>query len=271
MNIRNLFASLLVLAVVASCTTNTVTGRKQLSIIPASQLQSMSYTQYTSFLQENKVVTGNTEQSAMIKRVGTRIQKAVETYMAQQGASSKLEGFKWEFNLVDDPTVNAWCMPGGKVVFYTGILPVCKDEAGVAVVMGHEVAHAVANHGGERMSQGLVVQGVGTGLQIAMQEKPALTQQIFMQAFGASSQVGMLKFSRVHESEADEMGIIFAAMAGYDPRNAPAFWERMKAMSGGQSPPEFMSTHPSHDTRIQQLNALLPKAIKIYDKYKGQY
>jgi predicted Zn-dependent protease len=270
MKFRHLIVFALAAAAVWACSKNPVTGRKQLSIIPASELQSMSYTQYSQFLQQNKL-SSNAEQTAMIKRVGSRIQKAVEAYMAEKGQSDRLKGFKWEFNLVDDPTQNAWCMPGGKVVFYTGILPVCKDEAGVAVVMGHEVAHAVANHGGERMSQGLAVQGLGAGLQIAMNEKPGLTQQLFMQAFGAGSQLGMLKFSRVHESEADEMGIYFSAMAGYDPRSAPAFWERMKAMSGGQAPPEFMSTHPSHDTRIQQLNALLPKATALYEQYKGKY
>lgn len=268
---KHLVLALLALAAVfGGCSTNAVTGRKQLSIIPASQLQSLSYAQYSQFLGSNKLST-NQEQTAMIKRVGARIQKAVTAYMAEKGQSSKLDGFKWEFNLVEDKTLNAWCMPGGKVVFYTGILPVCKDESGVAVVMGHEVAHAIANHGGERMSQGLVVQGLGAGLQVALQEKPALTQQLFMQSFNAGSQMGLLKYSRVHESEADEMGIIFSAMAGYDPREAVAFWQRMSAMSGGQAPPEFMSTHPSHETRISQLNALMPKALQIYEQNKGKY
>ncbi len=158
--------------------------------------------------------------------------------------------------------------PGGKVVFYTGILPICQDEAGVAVVMGHEIAHAVANHGGERMSQGLATQLGGTALQVALSDKPALTQGLFAQAFGVSSQLGMLKFSRTHESEADEMGIYFMAIAGYNPQTAPQFWQRMKASSGGQAPPEFLSTHPSNDTRIRDLNALMPKAVAMYNKYK---
>ena len=262
--------ALLSVVFVFSCSTNPVTGRKQLDFMPASQLQSMSYTQYDQFLKQNKL-SSDREKTAMIKRVGQRIQKAVEIYMAEKGQSDRLDGFKWEFNLVDSPELNAWCMPGGKVVFYTGILSVCKNEAGVAVVMGHEIAHAVANHGGERMSQGMMVQGVGAGLQVALQEKPALTQNLFMQAFGIGSKLGMLKYSRVHESEADEMGIIFAAMAGYNPRAAPVFWQRMKQMSSGQQPPEFMSTHPSHDTRIQELNAMLPKSIKLYEQYKDQY
>lgn len=270
MKLQNVFAVILTAFFVFGCSTNPITGRKQLAIIPASQMHAMSYTQYSQFLNQNKV-SKDQAQTAMIKRVGSRIQKAVEAYMAEKGQSDRLEGFKWEFNLVDDPTLNAWCMPGGKVVFYTGILPVCQGEAGVAVVMGHEVAHAVANHGGERMSQGLMVEGLGAGLQVALQNKPALTQNLFLQAFGISSQMGMLKYSRVHESEADEMGIIFSAMAGYDPREAPAFWERMQKMSGGQQPPEFMSTHPSPDTRIKELNALLPKAIKIYEENKDKY
>jgi len=228
----------------------------------------MSFQQYSQFLGENKLST-DAAQTAMIKRVGARIQKAVESYMAEIGASDRLEGFKWEFNLVDDPTVNAWCMPGGKVVFYTGILPICQDEAGVAVVMGHEIAHAVANHGGERMSQGLAVQGLGAGLQVAMSEKPALTQALLMQSFGMGSQMGMLKFSRTHESEADEMGLYFMAIAGYNPQSAPQFWERMKANAGGQAPPEFMSTHPSNDRRIADLNALMPKAVEYYKQYNG--
>ncbi|MGB0524310.1 MAG: M48 family metallopeptidase [Flammeovirgaceae bacterium] len=255
---------------VFSCTTNPVTGRKQLSLIPASQMHTMSFQQYSQFLNENKV-SADAKNTEMIKRVGNRIQTAVEAYMAEIGHSDRLEGFQWEFNLIDDPTQNAWCMPGGKVVFYTGILPICKDEEGVAVVMGHEVAHAVANHGGERMSQAMAVQLGGVGLQVAMTEKPALTQNLFLQAFGVGSQLGMLKFSRSHESEADEMGLYFSAMAGYDPQHAPAFWERMKAASGGQAPPEFLSTHPSNDTRIQQLNALMPKAMELYEKYKGKY
>ena len=267
---KGIISILGIIFLVASCTTNPITGRRQLSLIPASQMHTMSFQQYSSFLNENKVST-DAANTAMIKRVGTRIQKAVETYMAQIGESDKLEGFKWEFNLIDDPTQNAWCMPGGKVVFYTGILPVCKDEAGVAVVMGHEVAHAVANHGGERMSQGLAQQIGSVGLQVALSSKPQLTQGIFMQAFGAGSQLGMLKFSRTHESEADEMGLYFSSMAGYNPQEAPAFWQRMKALSGGQAPPEFMSTHPSNDTRIKQLNALMPKAMQIYNQYKNNY
>ena len=178
-----------------------------------------------------------------------------------------LKGFQWEFNTVESEEANAFCMPGGKVVFYTGILPICQDEAGVAVVMGHEVAHAIAKHGNERMSQGLVQQFGGVALSVALSDKPAQTQQLFQTAYGVGSQVGvMLPFSRLQESEADELGLIFMAMAGYDPHEAPKFWERMSAKSSGGAPPEFLSTHPSHETRIRKLNKAIPKAMEYYKK-----
>ena len=203
----------------------------------------------------------------MIKRVGERIKGAVERYMAKEGLSSQLQGFNWEFNLIqNDTTANAWCMPGGKVAFYTGILPMCKDENGVAVVMGHEVAHAIANHGRERMSQGLVENGLLGTLSAAMGENPTMTQQIFQQAIGVGAQLGMLKFSRGQESEADHIGLIFLSMAGYDPNEAPKFWERMVAMSKSASPPEFLSTHPSDDRRITELKGWIPEAMKYYKK-----
>jgi len=201
----------------------------------------------------------------MVKNVGVKIQKAVEAYMAQNNWSDHLDGYQWEFNLIDEDIVNAWCMPGGKVAFYTGIMPICQDETGVAVVMGHEVAHAVANHGAERMSQGLMQQMGGVALDVALHDQPGETRQMFGMAYGLASNYGaMLPFSRLHESEADKMGLIFMAMAGYDPREAPKFWERMAAESGGGAPPEFMSTHPSHDTRIKDLNDQIPEAMKYY-------
>ena len=161
-------------------------------------------------------------------------------------------------------------MPGGKVAFYTGILPICEGESGVAIVMGHEVAHAIANHGGERMSQSLLAQLGLSSLQVALGENPSLTNNLLLQSVGIGTQVGMLSFSRQHESEADRIGLIFSSMAGYDPREAPEFWERMKAASGGSAPPEFLSTHPSNDRRIRDLTAQMPEAIKIYEQYKNQ-
>ncbi|MBX2942021.1 MAG: M48 family metallopeptidase [Cyclobacteriaceae bacterium] len=249
-----------------ACATVPVTGRRQVSLVSNAEIIQMSTDQYQQVLKESKLST-NQEQVAMVKRVGKNIETAVEQYMASKGASSELAGFKWEFNLIqDDETVNAWCMPGGKVAFYTAIMPICKDEAGVAVVMGHEVAHAIANHGRERMSQGLIAQfGLGT-LGAAMGQNPTATQSIFMQAVGMGTNVGMLKFSRNHESEADHIGLIFMAMAGYDPHEAPKFWERMSALSGGQQPPEFLSTHPSHETRVQDLEGWIPEAMQYYKK-----
>ena len=266
---KNKFILILLLAVSVftnSCSTVPVTGRNQLSIIPASQLMSMSFQQYDQFLNENKVVK-NTAQSAQINIIGTKIQKAVEQYFAEKNMSDHLDGYSWEFNLVESDQVNAWCMPGGKVVFYTGILPICKDEAGIATVMGHEIAHAIAEHGGERMSQGLIVQLGGMGLQAALEKEPALTQQLAMAAFGLGAQVGvMLPFSRLHESEADHMGLIFMAMAGYNPNEAVSFWQRMAAQKGGDAPPEFLSTHPSDQTRINDLKKLIPEAMQYYNK-----
>lgn len=249
-----------------SCATVPVTGRKQLSMIPNSELLPMSYAMYQDVLDSAKVST-NKKQADMVKRVGVRIQKAVEEFMAQNHISSQLKGYAWEFNLLDENVANAWCMPGGKVAFYTGIMPICKDEKGVAVVMGHEVAHAVANHGGERMSQGLVQQMGGEALNVAMASKPDETKALFSTAYGVASTVGaMLPYSRLHESEADRIGLIFMAMAGYDPNEAPKFWKRMAANSGGAEPPEFMSTHPSNETRINDLNAQIPEAMKYYKK-----
>ena len=226
----------------------------------------MSATEYSQVIAKGPLST-DMAKTQMIKRVGERIKSGVEQYMAAKGASDQLAGFNWEFNLIqDDKTVNAWCMPGGKVAFYTAILPICQDENGIAVVMGHEVAHAIANHGRERMSQGMLEQFGLSTLSSAMGQNPTATSQIFMQAVGAGAQVGMLKFSREHESEADHIGLIFMAMAGYDPQLAPKFWERMVSMSGGQKPPEFLSTHPSDETRIKDLNGWIPEAMQYYKK-----
>lgn len=251
--------------VLYACATVPVTGRRQLSLVSNSEIIPLSDTQYKEVLTKGPLST-NQEQTAMVRRVGVRIQKAVEEYMASKGLSSELSGFQWEFNLIDDPkTVNAWCMPGGKVAFYTGIMPICKDENGIAVVMGHEVAHAIANHGRERMSQGLVANLGLSSMSLAMGQNPTMTKNIFMQAVGMGTQIGMLKFSRQHESEADKIGLIFMSMAGYDPNEAPKFWERMSS-SGGEAPPEWLSTHPSHDTRIKDLQAAIPEAMKYYKK-----
>ncbi len=250
-------------AITLSCTTVPITGRQQLDLVPAGQMMSMSYQQYDQFLKENKLST-NQPQADMVKRVGVNIQQAVEIYFGQHNMKNELDGYAWEFNLIENKEPNAWCMPGGKVVVYTGLLPTTKDETGLAVVMGHEIAHAVARHGSERMSQGLLQQLGGMALQKAVEEKPEQTQQMWMMAFGLGSQLGvMLPYSRLHESEADRLGLIFMALAGYDPNQAIPFWQRM-GEGGGVKPPEFLSTHPSDETRINNIRALLPEALKYY-------
>lgn len=260
---RFIVLSVIVLTVVA-CSTVAITGRKQFNIVSNSELIPMSFTQYEEVLRDGKLST-DTKRVNQVQRVGKRIQKAVEEYMAQHNLSDELKGFEWEFKLIEDENINAWCMPGGKVAFYTGIMPICNNDAGVAVVMGHEIAHAIANHGAERMSQGMASQMGMSALSIALQEKPEATQTLLMQSVGMGTQLGMLKFSRLHESEADKMGLIFMAMAGYDPHEAPEFWTRMAA-AGGQAPPEFLSTHPHPKTRIKDLNAAIPEAMKFYKK-----
>lgn len=226
----------------------------------------MGTQQYQQFLSTNKVVSASSNRDAeMVKRVGQRIVKAVETYYAQNGISDKLNGYKWEYNLVEDKAINAWCMPGGKIVVYTGLLPVSQNEAALAAVIGHEVSHALLQHGNQRMSQGLLQQLGGVALSVAVANKPAETQNLFMTAYGAGTTVGvLLPFSRNQELEADHFGLIWTAMAGYNPQEAIALWERMENASQGQSPPEFLSTHPSEGRRRDQLQKFMPEAMKYY-------
>jgi predicted Zn-dependent protease len=203
----------------------------------------------------------------MVKKVGVRIQGAVERYFKEQGMAAKLADYRWEFNLVEDKQVNAWCMPGGKVVVYTGMLPVAQNEDGLAVVMGHEIAHAIAEHGNERMSQGLIAQLGGVALSEALAARPAATKELWMSVYGAGAQYGaILPYSRMQESEADHLGLVFMAMAGYDPNHAATFWQRMSTQKGGKGQPEFFSTHPSDATRIDNIKRLIPEVIKKYRK-----
>lgn len=261
--LKNLLGLFLLAVLVVACATVPITGRRQLTIIPAGEMQMMSFQQYDQVLAESQLST-DAEATAEVRRVGRRIQDAVELYFAERGMSDQLVGYEWEFNLIEGDQVNAWCMPGGKVAFYTGILPICGSEAGIAVVMGHEIAHAIAEHGNERMSQGLILQMGGAALSEAVKNQPEQTQSLYMTAFAVGAQFGaMLPYSRKHESEADHMGLIFMAMAGYDPHEAPKLWERMAA-SGGAGVPEFMSTHPSDETRIRQLNDLMAEAMDYY-------
>jgi len=259
-------SALLLAFLLLACSTVPITGRQQLSLVSSSTLNSMSFQQYREFLSQHKVIRG-TGDAELVQRVGRRIQGAVESYCRANNLSSRLEGYQWEFNLIDDKEVNAWCMPGGKVVVYTGILPLTKDDAGLATVIGHEVAHAVANHGNERMSQSLLVNMGGITLGTALSTQPLATQNLFSALYGIGSQVGlMLPYSRLHESEADRLGLIFMAMAGYDPNSAIPFMERLKASDKTASPPPFLSTHPADATRINAMKQAIPEAMQYYRK-----
>lgn len=253
------------LLAVSACKVNPFTGQKTLNFYPNSQIFPTAFAQYDQFLGENKVITG-TNDAYMITRVGQRISAAAERWLSANGYPGYLNDYKWEYNLVDDETVNAWCMPGGKIVFYTGILPITQTETGVAVVMGHEVAHALADHGAQRMSASTLQQVGAVAGNVAIKDDKALS--IFNQAYGVGSQyLGMLPFSRSHETEADRIGLQIMAIAGYDPYEAAELWKRMKANSGGEAPPEFMSTHPSDDTRINNLTVWAPEAAAEAAKF----
>lgn len=262
---KKIILLILVFVGVSACKVNPFTGQKTLNFYPNSQIFPSAFAQYDQFLTENKVVKGTTE-SQMITKVGQRISAAAERWLSANGHPGYLKDYKWEYNLVNDETVNAWCMPGGKIVFYTGILPICQGETGVAVVMGHEVAHALADHGAQRMSAGTLQQLGAVAGNVAISDPNK--REMFNQAYGIGSQVGvMLPFSRGHETEADRIGLQIMAIAGYNPDEAAELWKRMKANSGGEAPPEFMSTHPSNDTRISNLTAWAPLAKEEAAKF----
>ncbi len=265
MKLKNKIIAVGVVLLFLSCTTNPFTGKKTMALVPNSQLFPMAFQQYSQFLGENKVITGTAE-SDMIQRVGQRISIAAERWLNANGQQGYLKDYKWEYNLVDDKTVNAWCMPGGKIVFYTGILPIAQNETGVAAIMGHEVSHALANHGQQRMSAGMLQQVGAVAGNVAIKDPKARAQ--FNQYYGVGSTLlGVLPFSRSHESEADKIGQYLMAVAGYNPDEAAQLWKRMAAQSGGQAPPEFMSTHPANQTRIANLTAWAPQAKAEAAKY----
>jgi predicted Zn-dependent protease len=254
--------NILILLIIA-CATVPLTGRRQLRLIPSSNLMTMSLNAYQDVL-KNEELSKDAEQVAMVRRVGQRLAAATELYLKEQNLPT--DQYKWEFNVIDnEETVNAWCMPGGKIAVYTGILPITKDENGLAVVMGHEIAHAMAEHGNERMSQELLVTGGAIAVAEATKDETKETKQIFMLSYGALATVGaLLPYSRLHESEADRIGLNITAMAGYDPRGAIPFWQRMGELGGGKRPPEFLSTHPHPDTRIKDLEKYMPEAMRRF-------
>ena len=275
---KTMIVMLLVALAIGGCERVPLTGRKQLILVPNNDMLAMSFTQYKQFLDTSRVVPISNGDAEMVNRVGNRIRQAVETYMNNNGYAKRLEGFKWEYHLVQSSQVNAWCMPGGKIVVYSGILPYTQNEAGLATVLGHEVSHAIAEHGNERMSESLVANGllqvgqVATG--IATSGKSQQTQAIFQQAIGVAGplayQYGVgLPHSRRQESEADHLGLIFMSMAGYNPNEAIDFWTRMAKLGAGRSTPEFASDHPSDARRIDDLKKLMPEAMKYYNQSRG--
>ncbi len=262
-SVNNFFSTIASVLIFAACTKNVVTGRKQLNLIPEKELIGMSLTEYDNFLKQNKKLPDNDPRVIQVREVGNKIKQSVERYYQNKGISKELEMYQWEFNVVEDKIINAWCMPGGKVVVYTGILPITQEEAGLAVVMGHEISHALAKHGNERMSQAMLAQFGQVTLAVALSQKPQETRNLFLSAYGVGSGLTLLKYSRNQEAEADKMGLIFMAMAGYNPEYAIEFWKRMSSI-GGQKPPEILSTHPSDETRIKLIQEFLPEAKRYY-------
>jgi predicted Zn-dependent protease len=259
---KKIISLFFVIILLFACRSVPFTGRKQFSLMPDQTVLSLSLQQYNEFIHQAKL-SNNAQQKAMVIKVGQKIANAVGSYYRSHGMSAQLKNFSWEFNLVETNQINAFCMPGGKIVVYTGILPITQNETGLAVVLGHEVAHALAKHANERLSQQLAVTLGGIGLDLALSKKSNEVRQISQGVFGLGAQLGvLLPFSRQHELEADKIGLILMAMAGYNPREAPAFWQRMAQK--GTSTPEFLSTHPSDSKRIQQIQSYLPEALKYY-------
>ena len=257
-----------VLLLFIGCAEVPITYRKSLKLMPSNQMLTLSLQQYDEVLKKSKLSTDQAK-VRMVRSVGERIARSAEAFLRDSGRENLIKNYKWEFNLIeDDKTVNAWCMPGGKVAVYTGILPFTQDETGLGVVMGHEVAHAIAEHGNERMSQALLTSMGGTALAAALAQKPQRTRELFLAAFGVGASVGiLLPYSRLHENEADRIGLIIMARAGYDPREAVPFWERMNKKEGARSP-EFLSTHPATTTRIQNLKTHITEAMPYYQQSK---
>ncbi|HWW37753.1 M48 family metallopeptidase [Pedobacter sp.] len=255
-----------------SCSTVPLSGRNRLSFVNESEMQTAAAQSYTTLLKDPQTKVLNNADAARVKRIGQKIASAVTKYMTANGYAEQIQGFNWEFNLIDSKELNAWCMPGGKVAVYSGILPVTKDDAGLATVMGHEIAHAVARHSSERASKAAVAQGLGGLLGAATGNSSQATQQLISQVYGVGAQgFYLLPNSRTQELEADHLGLIFMSMAGYNPANAVNFWQRMASASqSGQKPPEFLSTHPADETRIAQIQRDLPEAQRYFNSPTGK-
>ncbi len=264
---KNIIVGFCTIGLLFSCATNPLTGKKTLNFVSNSELFPSSFQEYGNFLKENKVISGSTD-AKRVETVGVKIKNAAEKYLASLGQTQYLKDYRWEYKLVENKEVNAWCMPGGKIVVYSGIMPIAKNDAGLATVMGHEVSHALANHGAQRMSASQLQSLGAVGVAVATGGQSAEQQQMWQQYYGIGSQVGgMLPFSRSHETEADKIGLVLMAIAGYNPEESIAFWTRMSANSGGQAPAEMLSTHPSDATRIANLKAMIPEAKAIAAKF----
>ena len=267
---KKIVSLLIVFLFMVSCSTVPITGRKRINLVSDAQILPASFAQYEGFLKENRL-SSDVAKTREVQDTGMRISRAVDRFMRANGMVSEANNYRWEFNLIEDKNINAWCMPGGKVVFYTGILPMCANIDGIGAVMGHEVAHAFAKHGQERMSQGMVAQGLSLGVALGTMNKDPKTQQIWNQAFGIGTQLGMLAYSRNHETEADKLGMVFMIMAGYNPKEAVNVWIRMSQREGAsQAPPEFLSTHPSNQTRIKVLTDYIPTATAYAKKFNAE-
>lgn len=259
MKLTYLLSFLLIGAISASCVRVPITKRKQLKLRPESEMIEMATVQYSQFLNEHPPLPGTDPRVQQVRRVGDKIKENVEKFLKANNAENRVEGFQWQFEVVDEPVVNAWCMPGGKVVVYTEILKLATDDTLLAVVMGHEIAHAIARHGNERMSQAMAV-NVG-GVLLGSGGNQEQENNVFLQSYGLVSTLGMLKYSRKHETEADKLGLVFMALAGYEPSRAIDFWKKMSNL-GGEAPPQILSTHPSDDTRINDIKEFLPEIPK---------
>lgn len=260
-------AMLLITGSLAACATSAITNRKYLKLVDSNTINQQSSLAYKEFLTDKntKVVTG-TAQAAAVKKVGNNIAAATMQYLKEKGLADKFN-FNWEFNLIQSNDVNAWCMPGGKVAVFTGILPISGTEGGLATVMGHEIAHAIEEHSVAQASNQMALQMGASVLGIAgVMSNNNNGIAVMNQLYGIGAPLGMLKFSRNDELAADKAGLIIMAMAGYNPNDAIVFWEKMAAGKSGEQPAEFLSTHPSDARRIAQIQSLIPEAMKYYKK-----
>ena len=265
---KKILLSLIIITSFCECSTNKLTGSKQFLLVSDAEMQQMSLTEYQKVISSSKVVNpASSKSAAMVQKVANKLTTAISQYYTQQGSGAELANYQWEVHLIDENTVNAWCMPGGKIVVYTGLLPVTQNETALAIVMGHEIAHAIAKHGAARMSEQIVTQYGSMAFSELIKNKPQETQSLFNTALGIGTNVGvLLPHSRKNESEADSWGLRYAALAGYDPREAIPFWQRMSKMAGGQKPPVWLSTHPADEQRIADLQAIMDETVKTYYK-----